>query len=319
MNPSHVDTPPVIRPLTTALQEVAIRELNEEPDKIAKDILIFREWIWTQPHLKARTNDQFLLAFLRGSKYSIEKAKQKIDRYYTLKAAIPEVFNEKRVVDNSQVLEIIRMGIILQIPLPADECRPCVTIIRAASYDTNKYKFADIIRVGSMFGEIMMIDDDNSTVCGFMEIMDMSGVTGTHLFHLQPDLIKKFSVFADEAMPMRQKGTCFINVPAAFEKGFNTLKGFFPEKMKSRITVSATPDIIYEHIPREYLPKEYGGTNGTMQDIIDRMETKLLKYRDYFLDEPNYGTEEILREGGLPFNYESYFGIQGSFKKLDID
>lgn len=56
-----------------------------------------------------------------------------------------------------------------------------------------------------------------------------------------------------------------------------------------------------------------------MQDIIDRMEMKLLKYRDYFLDEPNYGTEEILREGGLPFDYESCFGIQGSFKKLDID
>lgn len=88
-----------------------------------------------------------------------------------------------------------------------------------------------------MFGEIMMIDDDNSTVCGFMEIMDMSGVTGAHLFHLQPDLIKKFSVFADEAMPMRQKGTCFINVPAPFEKGFNTLKGFFSEKMKSRVSL----------------------------------------------------------------------------------
>lgn len=126
-------------------------------------------------------------------------------------------------------------SIILQLPLPEDDRRPCVTIIRAASYDTNKYKFADIIRVGSMFGELMMIEDDRSTVCGFLEIMDMSGVTGTHLFHLQPDLLRKFSIFADEAMPMRQKGTCFINVPSPFEKGFNTLKSFFPEKMKSRV------------------------------------------------------------------------------------
>lgn len=127
--------------------------------------------------------------------------------------------------------------IILQIPIPVNEARPCVTIIRATAYDTGKYKFEDIIRVGSMFGEIMMIEDDNSTVCGYMEIMDMIGVNATHLFNLQPELLKKFSVFADEAMPMRQKGTCFVNVPGPFEKGFNTIKGIFPEKMKSRVSL----------------------------------------------------------------------------------
>ncbi|KAM7344535.1 retinol-binding protein pinta-like isoform 2-T5 [Cochliomyia hominivorax] len=306
MNPPAADTPPVIRPLTPALQEVAIRELNENPKQVADDVLRLRQWILSQPHLKARTNDQFLLAFLRGSKFSMERAKQKIDRYYTLKGAIMEVFNEKRMVDYPQVLEILRLGIILQIPIPEDEGRPCVTIIRATAYDTNKYKFEDIIRVGSMFGEIMMIEDDNSTVCGYMEIMDMVGVNGNHLFQLKPDLLRKFSVFADEAMPMRQKGTCFINVPAAFEKGFNTLKGFFSEKMKSRISVSSTSDIIYDYVPRDYLPAEYGGTNGTMQDIIDRMEEKLLKYRDYFLDEPNYDISHMPKRRSW---LESLFGL----------
>uniref|UniRef100_A0A1I8PKY0 CRAL-TRIO domain-containing protein n=1 Tax=Stomoxys calcitrans TaxID=35570 RepID=A0A1I8PKY0_STOCA len=319
MNPATVDTPPVIRPLPAALQELAICELNEKPDQIVEYILTLRKWIHNQRHLKARTNDQFLLAFLRGSKYSLERAKQKLDRYYTLKAAIPEVFNAERIVDNPQVLEIIREGIILQIPLPENDTRPCVTIIRAASYDTNKYKFADIIRVGSMFGEMMMIDDDRSTVSGFLEIMDMAGVTGSHLFQLQPDLLRKFSVFADEAMPMRQKGTCFINVPSPFEKGFNTLKGFFPEKMKSRISVCSTHEIIYEHAPREYLPVEYGGTNGTMRDIVDRMEAKLMKYREYFEDEHNYGTDEQYRYVETAYIVDSDFGTDGSFRKLEFD
>lgn len=110
MNPPSADTPPVIRPLSSALQEVAIRELNENPKELADIVLRLRTWILDQPHLTARTNDQFLLAFLRGSKFSLERAKQKIDRYYTLKAAIPEVFNEKRLVDHPQVLEILRMG-----------------------------------------------------------------------------------------------------------------------------------------------------------------------------------------------------------------
>lgn len=111
-----------------------------------------------------------------------------------------------------------------------------MTIIRAGSYDTSKFKFQDIIRVGSMFGEIMMFEDENATVSGYIEIMDMRGITGTHLFALQPELLRKFSTYADEAMPTRQKGIHFINVPAAFEAGFNTLRTFFPAKIKDRVS-----------------------------------------------------------------------------------
>lgn len=87
-----------------------------------------------------------------------------------------------------------------------------------------------------MFGEIMMMEDDNATVSGYFEIMDMTGIGAANLFALQPQLLRKFSAYADEAMPTRQKGIQFINVPAAFESGFNSLRSFFPEKIKSRVS-----------------------------------------------------------------------------------
>lgn len=124
---------------------------------------------------------------------------------------------------------------ILRIPLDKEDTGPAVTIIRAGSYDINKFKFQDIIRVGSMFGEIMMLEDDNASVSGYLEIMDMSGVTGANLFALQPQLLSKFSAYADEAMPTRQKGIHFINVPKAFETGFKSLLGWFPGKIKERV------------------------------------------------------------------------------------
>lgn len=111
-----------------------------------------------------------------------------------------------------------------------------MTIIRTGSYDTQKFKFQDIIRVGSMFGEIMMLEDDNANVSGYIEIMDMTGVTAANLFALQPQLLSKFSAFADEAMPTRQKGIHFINVPASFESGFKSLRSFFPDKVKNRVS-----------------------------------------------------------------------------------
>lgn len=100
----------IIRPLQPALQQIAIEELNEVPSRVASDIAALREWVQLQPHLCSCLGDQFLLAFLRGSKFSLEKAKCKLDRFYTLQAAIPEVFNEHRLADDAQVLEIIRMG-----------------------------------------------------------------------------------------------------------------------------------------------------------------------------------------------------------------
>lgn len=103
-------SPSPVRSLPAALQKVAIEELNEVPSRVESDIAALREWLQKQPHLCSCVADQFLLGFLRGSKFSLEKAKQKIDRFYTLQAVIPEVFNEHRLVDDPQVLEIVRMG-----------------------------------------------------------------------------------------------------------------------------------------------------------------------------------------------------------------
>nr|XP_016993199.2 alpha-tocopherol transfer protein [Drosophila takahashii] len=309
-----------LRPLPAALQKVAIEELNEVPSRVESDIATLKKWLQKQPHICACLEDQFLLSFLRGSKFSLEKAKQKIDRFYSLQAVIPEVFNEHRLADDPQVLEIIQMGVILRIPLDKEDTGPAVTIIRAGSYDINKFKFQDIIRVGSMFGEIMMLEDDNASVSGYLEIMDMSGVTGANLFALQPQLLSKFSAYADEAMPTRQKGIHFINVPKSFETGFKALLGWFPGKIKERVSVSSDPKAIFDRIPKHYLPIEYGGTKGTMKDITTEMEAKLLKYRSYFQDCQHFGTNDKLREE--PSNLkpeESHFGLDGSFRQLVID
>lgn len=98
-----------IRPLPPSLQKVAIEELNEDPARVEADILSLKTWIEQQPHLRARTDDQFLLSFLRGCKYSLEKAKSKIDKYYMLRSKFPELFT-LRDLDDPKIREIIKLG-----------------------------------------------------------------------------------------------------------------------------------------------------------------------------------------------------------------
>lgn len=47
-----------IRPLSAALTKRAREELNEKPEEIEARINELKEWILTQPHLKARTGTE---------------------------------------------------------------------------------------------------------------------------------------------------------------------------------------------------------------------------------------------------------------------
>lgn len=76
---------------------------------------------------------------------------------------------------------------------------------------------------------------------------------------------------------------------------------------------------MYETIPLKFLPKEYGGENGSIPELIADFEKNLMKYREFLREsETKYGTDESLRLG-KPIDFESLFGMEGSFRKLNVD
>lgn len=98
-----------IRTLTNELENQAKTEVNEQTERLNSNVQALKLWIKQQPHLKARTDDQLLVSFLRGCKFSLEKTKNKIDRFYALRSKLPEYFNFKPS-DLNDLIEIIKMG-----------------------------------------------------------------------------------------------------------------------------------------------------------------------------------------------------------------
>lgn len=98
-----------IRPLCTSLQIIARDELGEDPDKIEEFLVKIREWLAQTPHLKARKDDQFLVSFLRGCNYKLDKVKEKLDMHFTLKTHIPELLHGRDPTD-PKLREIIKLG-----------------------------------------------------------------------------------------------------------------------------------------------------------------------------------------------------------------
>ncbi|XP_037813921.1 alpha-tocopherol transfer protein-like [Lucilia sericata] len=309
---------PNIRPLPPCLQKVAIEELNEDPSRIEADLQTLKTWIEQQPHLKARTDDQFLVAFLRGCKYSLEKTKSKIDKYYMLRSKYPEMF-ALRDVDEVKIREILKLGFGVVLPTPLNETGPRIMLVRNGIYDPNKYDFMDIMRVGQAFNEILMWEDDYAIVNGFVHIADLKDWTKEHFFQATPSAMKKITVYSEEAMPLRPKASHVINAPSIFESLFNIFKPMMSEKQLNRMTIyGSNIEKMYEKIPLKYLPKEYGGENGSIPEILAEWEQKFLSYRDYFKEDAKYGTDEQLRPG-KPIDFDNLFGMEGSFRKLNVD
>lgn len=98
-----------IRPLSIELTKIAKKELSEVPERIPNDVKALRAWLDTQPHLNPNLNDQFLVSFLRGCKYSLERTKEKIDTYFTMKTAMPEILVNRDPTDPI-LLKLIRLG-----------------------------------------------------------------------------------------------------------------------------------------------------------------------------------------------------------------
>lgn len=227
---------PDIRQLNTELQKIAKDELNEDPEKIQENLETLKEWIRKSPHLNARMNDQFLVTFLRGCKYSMERAKQKLDMYYTLRTHMPEILVDRDPM-NDKLNEIIKLGVALPLPVTETPGSPRLFLFRSGAYDAHKFTMQEVMKVNGMIADLLMVDDDNFAIAGQIAVCDLANVTFAHFVQAQPAFMKKMTMLMQEGTPIRQKGIHYINTPPTFEKLFNVFKGFMNEKMRSRVSV----------------------------------------------------------------------------------
>ncbi|RZC39700.1 hypothetical protein BDFB_012916 [Asbolus verrucosus] len=70
-------------------------ELFDRTEKsFEEDVETVKEWMKTQPHLPEIMEDVKIRNFLILNKCSIEKTKQKVDMYYTIRSLIPDLYDD---------------------------------------------------------------------------------------------------------------------------------------------------------------------------------------------------------------------------------
>ncbi|XP_075992126.1 alpha-tocopherol transfer protein-like [Anticarsia gemmatalis] len=304
----------MIRELSPELAKIAKDELNENPKTVPTDLQHLKEWISKQPHLRARTDDQWLIALLRGCKFSLERVKKKLDLYYTLRTTAPDITLRIRPTD-PKFIDFFRLGSVLVLPKPKDKMFPRVILIRGGVYNPATHSVADVMCMLYYLVQILVVEDDVASILGTKIVVDYEGVTMTHLAQAPP-LLKKMVAVAQDSMPLRLKGNHHMNLPSGIEKIFTWISAFLNEKAKQRLKIHKTHEELVEHIPKEIIPKEYDGTGASIAEITEYWVSKMKEYQPWMQEEERLGTDES-RRIGAPVAADLM--AEGSFRKLDID
>lgn len=85
-----------------------------------------------------------------------------------------------------------------------------------------------------------------------------------------------------------------------------------------QLNVHTNLESLHDAIGKEYLPVEYGGNNGTLEQAMSTCEQQLLAFKDYFVEDAKYGINEKLRLNESAVN-PALNHAEGSFRKLAID
>ncbi|XP_075167518.1 uncharacterized protein LOC142239610 [Haematobia irritans] len=305
-----------IKPLPEDLQKIAIEELNEVPSRIPDDLEALKTWIKQQPHLRARTGDQFLIQFLRGCKYSLERAKEKIDLYFTLKSKYPDMFSFTDV-DDPKFIEYFNIGTFTLLPKPLNETGPRIMIMQI-NYTSQKHTLEKVYYASSPMFELSILNDPYAGIQGIVYLIDMRKSTLTHIMQATPNLCKKAVWYMEKSIPLRIRGIYFVCPPVFAAQFFKLILPMLSEKIRQRVHILPTIKDLTQHIPLEYLPKCMGGGNGDCLEHTKEYFKKLQEYREFFKENESFGTDEKLRPG-KPLDLDGLLGVGGSFRKLTVD
>ncbi|XP_043274949.1 alpha-tocopherol transfer protein-like isoform X2 [Venturia canescens] len=252
--------------------------------------------------------------FLISTKLSLERAKQRLDLYYTVRRLVPELLAERdpRGPDVAQFRQIFQWTCLPK--LTPDKYR--VTILKCIDGDASKF------HPWTLFKYTFMIADVRISECrclGDIYIYDLAGIKIGHVTKLTPGTIKKALVLVTKAYGSRIKGIHFINSPSFVDRLVTLLKSVMKPKLASRVHVhSVNSTSLYDVVPKSILPVDYGGDQPAMEQLSKSWDDKLYEWSDWFLAQEKCIVNEKLR-CGTTVDVDELFGFSGSFRNLEVD
>lgn len=174
------------------------------------------------------------------------------------------------------------------------------------------------------------------TAEGHVIIIDLQNVTLGHVARLGIMSIKHYLYYVQEALPFRLKGLHFINIVPFVDKIVFLMKPFMKKELWEVFHLHSTMETVHKMIDADVLPSDYPGGKALSYAeahgkllcwaiwvftvlLSDSLYKELTAWREYFLQEEKTKRVNEKARPGKPKNVGELFGMEGNFRKLELD
>lgn len=285
-----------------------------DEQRIKEAVKMLTEWLHLQPHLPHQYEEARMERLFLRCKKSIEKCKETLDVYFTVKTALPEIFSNRDPLlpwfqETSKVSCFI--------PLPKlTEKYDRVLIMAIFEHDPEKYLAINVMKMCTLVVEIGYMEDYQLSNIVFI---DANNFAMSNLMQYTLPFLKKLEFVLTKVYTTRVKEIHLVNVPPLIDSTIQLFKGLLKTKLANKIHAHRKgSNTLSEFVSPEILPTEYGGTGGSIPELWDAWKKKVESHRSWFLEQEHLKVDESKRPAKA-LNSNELFGFEGSFRQLTVD
>ncbi|XP_057329537.1 clavesin-1 [Microplitis mediator] len=246
-----------VGPLDEETKKVAAVELRETPENVKNGIANLRKLLEESETLYYRTDDEFLLIFLRPCKFYPESAYALMQRIADFKVKNASLLDN--LMPNDEKTAILENNVV-NVLKDRDHKRRRVLVVNAGkSWDPSKVTADQMFRIFYLIHEAALLETETQ-IRGVVVIMDFDGLSMKQIMGLSPSFSMRLLSFIQDAMPLRLKEVHFVKQPFLFNLVWNMFKPFTREKLRKRMFFHGSKmNSLHAHLAPSHLPANYGG------------------------------------------------------------
>uniref|UniRef100_A0A2S2P104 Alpha-tocopherol transfer protein-like n=1 Tax=Schizaphis graminum TaxID=13262 RepID=A0A2S2P104_SCHGA len=276
-------------PLTPFSEYLQV-EQSKYPELTFDDIQKLKESLEDDQTLPP-ISDKKYLAFLHSCNFDIELAKKTIKRCYQFHFRIPQVFCELDPLADDIELSYNCLSI-CQMPTVNTDKNDRVLFMMFQDTNHEIFEYLSLFKYLTMWMNYTLLK--YGTCDGMVIVIDTKGLSWRHIVKIPIGIAGKMLKFLEVGLPIRLKAIHVLNAGSATQMIMKMVTRFANQELLEKIILHPVgSDDIFNHISRNELPEEVGGSGKSHTFFNDELYNDLIDIRDVFLEQNEVLTNQI--------------------------